>query len=381
MTDFGPTPTGFVRKQFTDILTAISDSQKAKISSTLDTTSSRSVIGNCNNIVADELSQAWEALEAAYNGFDPDNAVDYLLEALCALSGITRNPAQPGSVQATVVVGAGFSGAAGDMVAHVAGQPTNLWTNAVPITASGTYLFKSTSLGASAVAPAGTLTIIAQPLSGWTSITNATDAAPGTDLESIEQLRIRRELSLSEAGTTTLPAMAVDLVNALASGTSVRIQENPLDYFANGLPPHSVHVILDTGSSNNEIAQAIYNAKTSGATTVGGQTGSAIDVNGAAVTPPIFFDRGTTVTVTVDVTIVATGFDAAAIKAAVIGAFPNQLGASAYNSALVQAVRDLGGITDVAITMDRGAGPTSGNISAAISEKLATDNAHITVHT
>ena len=39
------------------------------------------------------------------------------------------------------------------------------------------------------VAPAGTLTVIASPVDGWNSITNATDATSGTDIEDIEALR------------------------------------------------------------------------------------------------------------------------------------------------------------------------------------------------
>src|SRR5690606_39481376 len=89
MPTFGMTPDGFVPMTETDILARIEADQRSEISDTLDV-SDESLLGQLNRIYARHLGIAWEALETAYHGFDPDRAEDFLLTALAKLTGTVR---------------------------------------------------------------------------------------------------------------------------------------------------------------------------------------------------------------------------------------------------------------------------------------------------
>ena len=97
----GLTTTGFERPLQDDLAADIAADEHDTISVQLDTSES-TFIGNLNNIFADRLALAYEALEEAYNAVDPDNARDDRLVALALLTGTVRRDAQPGSVTLTV---------------------------------------------------------------------------------------------------------------------------------------------------------------------------------------------------------------------------------------------------------------------------------------
>src|SRR5688572_31835064 len=97
----GLTDTGFTRPTQDEIATELAEDQRGTISAQLDVSES-TVIGNLNNIFADQLAQAWEVLEEAYNGHDPDNATDDRVVAQALLTGVVRRGATKGLVTATV---------------------------------------------------------------------------------------------------------------------------------------------------------------------------------------------------------------------------------------------------------------------------------------
>lgn len=388
MTDFGASPTGFIRKRFEDILESISQRQLKSISNQLATKSAKSVIGNVNQIFADELSVAWEALEAAYYGFDPKNAIDYLLTALCALSGVARLTPQPGQVDTTIEVDQAVTYLPGAMVAHVAGQTDNEWRNRDTFTTpvAGTFTgvpFVSLIVGSKAVAAAGTLTEISQPLTGWISITNPADAIPGRELETFEELRLRREASPSSAGSATLGSIVADL-ETVPGVVSVRGAENVQDFPTGGLPAHSIRITCYAPSVGDlAIAQRLHDAKWPGGIDSAGNTtvSNVKDVNGQFET--FRFQRATAVPITIDVTVVsALGFDGAVVKQAVADANPSAIAVSVLIAKIIAATIAQKGIDNVtAVTLNRGGGPVSTDLPMSAIELATFDVADITVHT
>lgn len=296
----GLTETGFSRPIQTEIADQILADERGTISGQLTGTED-TVLGNLNQIFADQLAQAWEVLEEAVNGLDPENATGSRLVALALLTGVKRRPAQKGLASCTLVLAASKTFAAGDLAAHVLDEPSSRWLNRdeVVSTTAGTYtgiVFEAEDTGPDFSAAAGTLTVIASPVTGWTSITNPTDATPGSEEETIENLRLRRESSLAASGGGTVAAITAD-VSAVDGVLQCTVEENTTDATVNTITPHSFRAVIWDGSpaaaDDDEVAQAIYDTRPAGIASVGGESGTAVTADGQLVT--MAFERATEV--------------------------------------------------------------------------------------
>jgi hypothetical protein len=151
-------------------------------------------------------------------------------------------------------------------------------------------------------ANAGTLTED-NSITGWNSVTNALDAKRGQVADTNESLRKRREEELAKAGSATVRAIIADM-SALEDDAgnialqSVQVLENDGDVTdANGLPPHSVEVIVDDDPqiADTIIGQAIFDSKGGGIQAAGGIVTQATDPLGKSHT--VRFTRPTEVDV------------------------------------------------------------------------------------
>jgi uncharacterized phage protein gp47/JayE len=337
------TETGFERPVQADLVAAIASDLRGTVSAQLDISES-TVIGNIVNIFADHLAQAHEILEEAYNGVDPDNATDDRLVALALLTGTERKPAQPGSVTETCNLEASTVFAAGDLVVHVLNEPTNRWVNrdVVETTTAGDYdvVFLSDGTGSDFVAAAGTLTVIASPIEGFNTATNAEDATPGRDEETIEELRLRRQEELAVGGSATVDAIRADVLE-IDGVIECLVEENATNAPVGDLPAHSIRVVVWDGDPGavaaDDIAQAIFETAPAGIAVVGDETGTATRTDGAPVTRA--FSRAEVVDIYVSADIVsATGVSAADVKTAIVAAMPTAIGGDVKYNKLSAAV-------------------------------------------
>ncbi len=324
------TSTGFERPIQSELEEDITADQRGTISAQLDVSES-TVIGNLNAIFADRLALAYELLEEAYSGHDPENATEDRLVAISLLTGTVRRPAQKGSVTIACTLAASTTFAAEALVVHAEDDPTNRWLNrdAVTTTTAGDYdvVFLSESAGAEFTAAADTLNVIASPLDGFSAATNDEDATPGRDLESVEELRIRREAELALGGSTTVDAIRAEVLQ-VEGVIEVLVEENTTDDTVDGITPHSIRVVVwdgDPGQApNNSIAQAIVPA--AGIATVGDLSGTHVRADGSLTTRR--FDRAEVVDIYISANIVsATGVAAEDVKAALIAALNGAVGA------------------------------------------------------
>lgn len=98
-------------------------------------------------------------------------------------------------------------------------------------------------------AVAGDITQRTTPVAGVQGVTNIEDATPGTDIESHEHLRERREEELAKAGKGTLPAIKAAVLGIVdADGNrpvvSCTVFRNNTDTTnGDGMPPHSIEVL------------------------------------------------------------------------------------------------------------------------------------------
>lgn len=317
MVDFGVTPEGFNKKTLADILKSVGDRQRAVFGAAYDTGTSTAA-GQLNGTFASELAEGWELLEEAYHGADPDAAAGYLLTALAGLTGTIRRPAAPSkSRRQQLTLNAGATVNAGSLIAH-AGRPDILFATDTAVTngggspASFEVIATCTQNGA-IPALAGALTVIVNPVSGWTATTNISDATLGRDIDSDTVLRQRREAQLALRGGSTVQAIAADLLDVesvpeLEDMRDVSVLENATDAVVNGMPPHAFEALIDDGDTptidDDLIAQIILDGKPAGIATTGSSSGTALDANEDPVT--VYFSRVTLRPVYIDITVTHT---------------------------------------------------------------------------
>jgi len=384
MTTYGLTSTGFVRKTYEQIVADMKAFMRERISPklVLDATTPE---GNVVEITADELDPVWEAAEAAVGALDPDNAVDALLVGVCKLTGIYREPAAAGTVSVNLTFTAATTIAAGALLLSVSGESSNLWSNDAEIVATGAGVvaadFTSTVASSAAVALAGTLTVIAAPTTGLASATNPLDATPGTDIEDLDALRLRRDASLGATGKGTVGAVRAE-VAAVDGVIDVRVVESDTGVMVDSIPARTLYVVVWDGTGEDaddtEIAQAIYDSKASATPTCGSESGAAVDPWGDTKTQ--YWDRAEQLEAYVSITVTGTVTEASVI-AALLASHAEELGVNLLYAALVGVGIGIEGVTNVtALTLVLASSPTEiADIPAASNQVILLDSSRIVV--
>jgi hypothetical protein len=327
-TTYGVTPTGFVRKPQSVILAEIERDQLANISADWDI-SAESPNGQVNASIARQLSLIWELGETVYNSNDPDKAEDFLLTALCKLTGTERDPAQYSTVAMTLNIDEGTLLESGVNFVEDEDDTTSRWTPLEDYTSpsDGTHtgvIFRSENKGPFAAA-GGKLTVISTPVTGWNSATNPGDATPGRNVAEDPELRADREAQIANAAGATVAGIkaALEKLVTVFPGSSVLAFENTTATAdSNGLPANSFEMVVWDGSDDgtnvlaDDIAKTIWKKKGSGARPYGSLSGNALDANGD--TQPVGFSRSTVVPIYVAFELEVTDdFDSAAFRLAI----------------------------------------------------------------
>jgi uncharacterized phage protein gp47/JayE len=389
----GLTAEGFTPKTLEEILSDLEDSQHADIDTGLDT-SAESVLGKLNGTFASPLRECWELLGAVYESRDPDKNTGDAQDATAAISGTRRRAATNGFVALRMSVAANTTVPAG-AVAHVTGQPTNRWvTTAAAVNATGSTAWvenvaaEAESTGVIA-AVAGTLAVIAQPVTGWLAVANLLDATPGLAIETHSELRIRRELELQRPGSSPLDAIRADLLD-VTGVVAVVMYENTTDTTdAEGLPPHSVEAVAQQGTATDlAVATQLWNSKAGGIATHSSESPprTVSVVSSQGTTRLVKFTRPASRSVYLDI-VITTDPDLyagnAALKAALVayGTEHLTMGADVIRARLLCEVIDFPGVTDVVtLHLGFGASPTGdSNLLIAPREIAMLDTSRITV--
>jgi len=227
---------------------------------------------------------------------------------------------------------------------------------------------------------AASLTIIATPVSGWTSTTNLLAADEGNLLETDVDARQRRSESLRTLAIETRLA-------ALAGVDDVVVYRNDTGAADDaGRPAHSIECVV-TGGDDDAIAECIYTYKAAGVQTYGNSVQVITDSQGLQRT--ILFSRPTDLDIYVDVTVDTLYSEedlpvsaADAIKEAVV-TYGNTLAggknviASRLAAAVVLAVP---GLENVTVKIATSASPTvSTTIAVSATQVARFDEARCTV--
>lgn len=385
---YGLQPTGFVIKPYEDIQSDFEASFRATFNNGINT-EPQSNIGMTIGIMSDRISEAWEVLEAIDAALDPDAAADQQQDEVCALTGTVRNPPKLTHVYATLTGAAGTLINAGKQ-ASIAGTGVKFeLLNDATIGGAGTVAGVEMVAVDAGPSPAfaGTLTVIETPVAGWTGITNPADHfVLGANIEADPDLRVRREAELRAPGNAAGPAIQAK-VEKVAGVTACVVLENDTDAAdGNGLPPHSVRVIVN-GGADADIQQAIYKSKGAGTNTVGAVTTNVLDSWNQP--HPINFDRATDldiyviVNVKIDAGTYPTDGDAQIQDAiAAFGLASLTIASSVVASRLGALAFSVSGVTDVpSVYIGTAPAPAgSATITSTITQRPNLDTSRIVVN-
>lgn len=238
-----------------------------------------------------------QALLLAYNNISPATATGTGLDRVVALNGIRRAKAS----YSTCLIK--LTGAAGTTISNGVVQDSRgiQWRLPESVTISNdgtaTVLATCTTIGR-ITAATGDINTIVTPTRGWTSVTNDVPAIAGVNQETDSALRSKQKISTANPSSTVFEGT----IGAIANVDGVvryAAYENDTDAERDGLPPHSITLVVD-GGTNEDVAQAIYLHKTPGCYTNGD---IEVNVSGSLTEIPIRFYRPHYVDVAVKVSI------------------------------------------------------------------------------
>ena len=285
------TPAGLVIPAETDVLAGVQADINAAFGGGLNpaletpqgqlASSQAAVIGDKNNEFALIVNQV-----------DPQYSADRFQDAIGRIYLLTRKPATPTTVQATVNGLAGTVIPGGTLAQDTSGN-TYACSGNVTIDATGsvTAEFQNIETGPIPCA-AGTLTQVYQAVPGWDAITNAADGTLGSDVESRADFEYRRKNSVAKNGTGTPQAIYAE-VFALADVLDVYVKDNPTGSAVNTgstnypIAAHSVYVAV-VGGADADIASAIWRKKDLGCDTNGNTSATVVDPSGYSYPQPSY---------------------------------------------------------------------------------------------
>lgn len=230
---------------------------------------------------------SYMAFGYAYDAHSPKTSKGTGLDAVVAVNGIRRKSGTRS--QAALLL----SGAPGTRIDRgaVADEGGHIWD--LP---AGTVIGDDGMASAvctcrevgQIVAPANTISRIMTPMIGWTAATNPAAALAGSVVESDAALRARQAISTAQPSAS----MMEGLKGAIAAIDDVSrnvVHENDTSVTnALGIPSHSICAVVEGGDAA-EIAETIFNRKSSGCGTFGNETVIVTDAYGKA--NAVHFDR------------------------------------------------------------------------------------------
>lgn len=326
--------------------------------------------GQMIGLIAQIKADMEELGEAIYRALDPDHASGAWLEQRVAYAGLLRRTASYSYLRRVQLSGTeGALIAAGSIVEDESKQRWLLVSDAVLGPAGARGDFRSAEMGGFDLQPGATLAILTKAI-GWAGATTTETAEVGADEELDTQLRQRFFLSRARGAQNAVDGIEANLLQLPDVRESICLENFTDTIDANGLPPHSINVVVDGGQSA-EIARVIFERKTAGTGMAGAVEVAHVDSRGR--TRPIRFDRPTAVDCAAYIEVQRdegyTAVDVEAIKQAVAG-LRFKIGQDVQRTRLYSPINTVPGFWVQALTIGRVGQPlTAGNVPIGVREK------------
>lgn len=256
--------------------------------------------GQLIGITVQTILDLQDLISRVYSSMDPDNATGKTLDQRVAINGIQR---QGGTftvtpitlINSTSVNLYGIDEA--ELINNVLVRPDGNPIYTIADSEGNQWYLTTTELGLSAgthtlnfraALPGEQLTVpntITSPVSivlGVTSVNNPTTyLSLGVNEESDIALKIRRSRSVSQGSQGYLAGLVAALRN-INGITDARVYENTGSTTdSDGIPGHSIWVIVAGSASDEDIATAIYRHRNAGAGMKGGESYNVTQVDGS----------------------------------------------------------------------------------------------------
>ena len=300
MSDYGVSSTGFKRKRLNLLLEELNSEVKAIFGENFNV-SPESPDGQVNGVISESNANLWEIAEESYNAFNPKAASGVTLSNLVQLNGITRLAATKTKAELSLAGDPGTVIPEGSLVSTSDTGDELSTDTSVTLDGAGNAIVQATALEFGPISMlASTITEIDNPVTGWDTVNNTSDANEGTNEESDPDLRARRQRSVARDAQAIIDAIRSAVEN-IDNVTQAVVLENDTDAEdANGLPAHSFQVVV-SGGTNIDVADAIWLKKPAGIRAFGDITVEVIDSQG--ISHDISFSRPTPVVIYVEVTL------------------------------------------------------------------------------
>lgn len=338
------------------------------------------------------------ALFAHYvNQIDPDTASGAMQDCIGRIYFIDRLPATPTSV---AVLCTGLAGVIIPVGAKVSDTSGNLYTctgeGIIGLNGHVTLTFANTKTGPIPCAP-GSVNAIYQAIPGWDTALNPGAGVVGSNVESRADFEYRRKGSVALNAVNSLASIYAAVFDVDGVSDVYVTENNKSTALAIGgvaLAPHSVYVAV-VGGLASDIAMAIWNKKSVGASYNGNTTVQISDPSGNYSPPPIYsvrFQIPLPLPIKFLVKIANLGglpFNVTTlIKAAIMSAFSGsdggpraRIGSTIYASRFYAAVASVAPISIVSLTLGAaGLSPTLNALPVGIGRvpTLAENNILVT---
>lgn len=227
--------------------------------------------------------------EAIYKALDPDHAAGAWLEQRAAYAGLLRRGASFSYLRGALLTGtAGREIPAGAIIEDESRvRWLSVATAVLGPDGQAHADFRSEDAGRFELAAGASITMVTRVL-GWDAIETLAPAEAGDDEETDSALRGRFFRSRARSAQNSADGIVAALL-ALPDVRDADVLENYTSVEdANGVPPHSINVIVD-GGLDAEIARAIWDKKTGGTGMRGDTTVAVLDRRQRP--RPVRFDR------------------------------------------------------------------------------------------
>lgn len=322
------------------------------------------------NLTAELLGELSETLRAVYDSRLRDNAQGVQLDDIGAYAGVLRGPATSSSVTVTLTGTGGTIIPAGSLVQGGGPDNLSLWATSEQVelvTAPGTVdVVAICTVTGPIAAPAASITTIGTAITGWDTVTNAADAALGSDIETDASYRISQLTKVTAAGSNRSVAGIRAALEASDGVLSASVASNDTDTLdaTSGVSAHSVRAVLYpsslTTTQRNAAATVLYNRVGLGTGMDGAQSATVTDLV-TGVERVVSWDWAGTNSTTVALVITPQAGSTvasltSAVQLAVAEVFSRLTpGDDVYGMRIVQAVALVEGVLDVtSVSLDGG---------------------------
>lgn len=302
-TDWGLTDAGFRRPTYAELLDAL-EHKARELFGTKANLTVRSPLGIFLRIFAWMLNLLFSTLEDVYNSRFIDTAVGSSLYNLGRAIGLRLLGAQKAVGYLTFNGDVGVEIPKGYLAETVAGEQYITLQSGVIMDGSVTLPAAAVIAGPDGNTAENTVSVITNPKTGISSVTNARAFEGGRNTETDAEFRERYYLSVDFAGGVNIEAIVAEIYESVEAVIAVIGEENDEDEVSpTGLPPHSIEIVA-YGGLDEEIATAIYKRKAAGIQTFGNTTTPVITASGS--TYNVHFSRPKPVNVWVKISNIVT---------------------------------------------------------------------------